>query len=140
MGRALAVLCDLDGTLALLGGRDPYRPERCATDEPCWPVAMVLLGLSLLPLPPQVILVSGRPERARDPTERWLERYRFPYSRLLLRPNGDYRPDEVVKRELYDREIAPSFDVLFVLDDRSKVVAMWRELGLLCFQVAPGDF
>ena len=27
-----------------------------------------------------------------------------------------------------------------VADDRQKVVDMWREIGLTCFQVAPGDF
>ena len=26
------------------------------------------------------------------------------------------------------------------LDDRNKVVDMWREIGLTCFQVAPGGF
>ena len=32
------------------------------------------------------------------------------------------------------------FDVKFVLDDRDQVVEMWRDMGLPCFQVAPGDF
>lgn len=27
-----------------------------------------------------------------------------------------------------------------VFDDRSSVVTMWREHGVTCFQVAPGDF
>jgi hypothetical protein len=31
-------------------------------------------------------------------------------------------------------------DVFCVVDDRQKVVDMWRENGLTCFQVAPGDF
>ena len=30
--------------------------------------------------------------------------------------------------------------ILCVFDDRTKVVNMWRENGLSCFQVAPGDF
>ena len=30
------------------------------------------------------------------------------------------------------------FDLAF--DDRDRVVAMWREEGVPCFQVAPGDF
>jgi hypothetical protein len=25
-------------------------------------------------------------------------------------------------------------------DDRDKVVKMWRDNGIICFQVAPGDF
>ena len=31
-------------------------------------------------------------------------------------------------------------DVFLVVDDRQKVVNMWRDLGLTCVQVAPGDF
>jgi hypothetical protein len=31
-------------------------------------------------------------------------------------------------------------DVFMTVDDRQKVVDMWRDLGLTCFQVAPGDF
>ena len=31
-------------------------------------------------------------------------------------------------------------DVLCVYDDRQKVVDMWREEGLVCCQVAPGNF
>jgi hypothetical protein len=31
-------------------------------------------------------------------------------------------------------------EVLCVFDDRDKVVKMWRENGINCFQVAPGDF
>ena len=31
-------------------------------------------------------------------------------------------------------------DVFMTVDDRQKVVDMWRENGLTCFQVAPGDF
>ena len=31
-------------------------------------------------------------------------------------------------------------DIFMVVDDRQKVVDMWRDLGLTVFQVAPGDF
>ena len=31
-------------------------------------------------------------------------------------------------------------DVFLVVDDRDKVVKMWRSLGLSVFQVAEGDF
>jgi hypothetical protein len=31
-------------------------------------------------------------------------------------------------------------DVFLVVDDRNKVVDMWRTLGLTVFQVAEGDF
>jgi hypothetical protein len=30
--------------------------------------------------------------------------------------------------------------VLFVVEDRNRVVEMWREEGLVCLQCAPGEF
>jgi len=57
-----------------------------------------------------------------------------------MRPTGDNRKDAIVKREIFDREIRDRYRILFVLDDRNQVVDMWRELGLTCLQVAPGDF
>jgi hypothetical protein len=59
---------------------------------------------------------------------------------LHMRGRGDHRPDQVVKRELYERRVRPRYTVTAVLDDRAKVVRMWRELGLTVLQVADGDF
>ncbi len=49
--------------------------------------------------------------------------------------------DDVVKEEILERDLrlAPA-DVLCVLDDRDRVVAMWRRRGLRVLQVADGDF
>jgi hypothetical protein len=57
-----------------------------------------------------------------------------------MRKEKDNRPDEVVKEELYHNQISPFYKVEAVFDDRNKVVAMWRRLGLTVFQVADGDF
>ena len=43
-------------------------------------------------------------------------------------------------KELYEKYIKDSYNVLCVFDDRQKVVDMWREEGLLCCQVYYGDF
>jgi len=59
---------------------------------------------------------------------------------LLMRPYGDSRQDSVVKQEIYRKQIAPYFDVAWVYDDRDQVVKMWRDEGLTCMQVAPGNF
>ena len=57
-----------------------------------------------------------------------------------MRKDGDYRPDTVVKKEIYEREIKDKYEVLFAIDDRTQVVKTWRELGLTCLQCANGDF
>lgn len=59
---------------------------------------------------------------------------------LHMRPDGDFRPDVEVKKEIYKREIEGQFKVLFAVDDRASVVEMWRAQGLVCLQCAKGDF
>ncbi|MFN2557396.1 MAG: hypothetical protein ABR592_11125, partial [Nitriliruptorales bacterium] len=80
------------------------------------------------------LIVSGRPEDYREVCRLWLERHDVPYDELILRAGGDFRPDHVVKGKLFEREIAPRFDVALVLDDRPALVAMWRRRGLYVIQ------
>ena len=80
-------------------------------------------------------------ESARTETEAWLRRHGIAgWVELHMRPVGDYRRDDLVKRELYEALIANHYRVELVLDDRTRVVKMWRSLGLTCLQVAEGDF
>lgn len=136
------VLCDLDGTLCLFEKQDksksnyrsPYDASTCENDLMNEAVAKIL-GFCL-----KVILVSGREDKYRNQTERWLEANGIEYDALLMRRSGDYRKDSIVKLEIYDEFIKPFYDVEFVLDDRNQVVEMWRDQGLICLQVADGNF
>jgi hypothetical protein len=50
-------------------------------------------------------------------------------------------PDDKLKKEWLDKLFPyPHNDIVCVFDDRDKVVDMWRENGLTCMQVAPGNF
>ena len=143
-----AIICDLDGTLALKHkDRDWYDSSTCDLDNINKPVQLVLnmakfynLGSLLF----EIIFVSGRQEKDREPTQKFLEKYGFDEHPLFMRQTGDFRSDVDVKRELYQENIEDKYDILFVLDDRNSekypVVPMWRELGLTCFQVAEGNF
>jgi len=89
----------------------------------------------------KVILFSGRDEICQGQTEAWLKKWAIPWEELYMRPVGDMRKDNIIKRELYDTHIAGQYNVIFVLDDRNQVVDMWRnELGLKVLQVAEGNF
>ena len=134
---ARAIIVDIDGTLALMGDRNPYDLSRVGEDGVNYPVQQVVWWACGLW---NVILCSGREESAREATEAWLDACGIPYDALLMRPTGDRRQDAVVKAELFDQHIRHQYDVQFVLDDRDQVVKMWRSLGLTCFQVAEGDF
>jgi hypothetical protein len=57
-----------------------------------------------------------------------------------MRKADDYRKDSIIKKEIYDNDIFPRYNVLFVYDDRNQVVEMWRGLGVKVFQVELGNF
>lgn len=135
-----AIMIDLDGTLALINGRNPYDASRCdETDLINQPVAETArlyhnAGYS-------VIFCSGREDRYRDPTVRFIEKHlpEVKYS-LFMRRSGDRRKDSIIKNEIFRGEIDPNYNVLFCLDDRNQVVDFYRSIGLTVFQVAPGNF
>jgi len=127
------VICDLDGTLALHNGRNPYDASTCDQDLLNAPVADIINH-------EKFILVSGREDKYRKQTLKFLTKYNIRYSKLLMRKTGDFRNDAIVKKEIYEKYIKDKYNVKFVLDDRNRVVEMWRSLGLTCLQVADGDF
>lgn len=58
-----------------------------------------------------------------------------------MRKAGDYRDDVVVKSEWLSQIEPPEYKRLTaVFDDRARVVQMWRDAGVPCFQVAAGEF
>jgi hypothetical protein len=57
----------------------------------------------------------------------------------IATPEMRFMPDEILKKHMLDLFVDIN-DVFLVVDDRNKVVDMWRDLGLNTFQVAPGDF
>jgi hypothetical protein len=140
------VIFDIDGTLADVSERIHHikrKPknwnafnEGMAQDKAIH--SMVRLCNILYAAGLHIILCSGRNERNRPETVDWLSRQGVDYHELLLRRDEDYRSDSVVKRELIQ-----AFDkskILFVVEDRSRVVEMWRSEGLVCLQCAPGEF
>ncbi|QFG25433.1 hypothetical protein [Actinomadura sp. WMMB 499] len=139
-------LVDLDGTLALRDDNDPkvrkwHDWDRVGEDLPNLPVIEVVQALDAAAH--MIVYLTGRPSVCRRQTNMWIDTHMGHIGELLLmREEGDYRPDHVVKRELYEQKILPVYGKpTAVLDDRNSVVKMWREeLGLTVLQVAEGDF
>lgn len=89
-----------------------------------------------------IIIVSARRESERQATLKWLRQnnlWSYPW-KLYLREVNDKRDDDVFKQEVLNDIIASGFKPLGVFDDRKRVVDMWRRNGLMCFQVAEGNF
>jgi hypothetical protein len=134
-----AILCELDGTLAIIHNRSPFDSLRCETDLLNEPIAEILKNYAKIGV--KIILMSGRDQTSRRPTTNWLTYNRIPYDILFMRDTGDTRKDSVVKKELYEAHVKGHYFVKFVLDDRNQVVDIWSlELGLPCLQVNYGDF
>lgn len=93
---------------------------------------------------PAVVFVSGRPERIRVHTLAWLEAHGLNDetnpATLYMRSDGDRRDDTIVKQELLQKLRDDGYDPIMVFDDRDRVVQMWRDNGIPCAQVAPGNF
>lgn len=135
VGVPTVIICDIDGTLALFGDANPYDRD-FSKDRVNQPIQEILLSSRN-----RIILLSGRSEKYRAVTEKWLEKMvGAVYVDLFMRAEGDVRKDSIIKEEIYRAEIEPNYNVLFVLDDRNQVVDLWRSLGLTCLQVAEGDF
>ncbi|MCY0960338.1 AAA family ATPase [Streptomyces sp. H27-H5] len=134
-----AVMCDIDGTLALIGDRGPYDFTRCELDRLNDSVRGALDAFRRAH-GDVIVLLSGRGEEHRPQTESWLRRHQVPYDELWMRAAGDTRRDDVVKAELFDAHVRHRYAVRVSLDDRDRVVAVWRRMGLPTWQVNYGDF
>lgn len=139
MNLPMAVICDIDGTLAHMVNRGPYDTSKYLDDQKDETIHWAFARL--VDEGDKRLICSGRSEECRDSTAQWLAEHEIIYDKLLMRPAGDKRKDSIVKRELYEQHIKGKYNVRLVLDDRNQVVDMWRnELGLRCLQVAEGNF
>jgi glutathione S-transferase len=84
-----------------------------------------------------LVYLSGRPERTRSDTERWLRRHDVPHGQLVLRRNPDRRPARVVKVGLL-RQLAQERTVAVLVDDDPAVCQAAREAGFPVFEATWG--
>lgn len=137
--KSFAIICDLDGTLALHNGRNCYDVSKCTSDILNERLYDVLKRLSYEGC--NIIFLSGREEIYREGTLQWLNlNIKIPFS-LFMRSKNDYRKDCIIKKEIYKNKIEGKYNVLAWFDDRNQVVDMVRkELNLPCYQVYYGNF
>ena len=163
------VIFDLDGTLANIDVRKKKatKPNGNLDWDVFFSSTNILLDVPNEPVVKMaqmfaengfnVVIFSGRNDRSFHTTRSWLTHNRIPFQKLIMRPDkflnwGDkiasgniatqemrFMPDEILKKHMLDLFVDID-DVFLVVDDRQKVVDMWRSLGLTVFQVAEGDF
>jgi predicted kinase len=144
-----AVMWDVDGTLLHMKDRGPF-DEHLVLNDYADPAVREMYRAAKA-LGHHMIVMSGRTDGCWDDTKTSLQREIDPHfdprdersrTHLIMRRTVEDRgrPDDDVKYDLFTSQVAPRFNVLYVVDDRDKVVKMWREIGLTCAQVAYGDF
>lgn len=135
----LCFLVDLDGTLFLPPAHSNMGdPDRDVLDDTVH-IAVAETTRALRELGYEAILLSGRKSSQREDTVLALHAADVGYDELILRDEGDTRPDWIIKREkaLAILEHKP---ILLALDDRDQVVDLYRNMGIPCFQVNDGTF
>lgn len=125
----------------LAGDHDQYH-ALWETDKPI-PQGIAAYSAMMKIPDARALFVTGRAERARAYTEQQLRSvFDFEFT-LLMRPN------HISGHDLHDRELKPWLlstiglkpsDIFLVFEDRNSVVHAWRELGVMCYQTAWGDF
>lgn len=86
-----------------------------------------------------IVLCTGRMAQYREVTEQWLDKYDIKYDMLLMRPNGDFRGDDVIKAELLEEHLS-GYEVAGIFEDRKRVVDALRKEGYQVYHVADGDY
>lgn len=139
VGTPKAIIVDIDGTVAdCTGVRNPYDATKYLLDRPKRKVIDIVQD-EAYKLGTTIIFCSGRHGEYRPETEEWLfQNVKVPF-KLYMRQTYT-RDDSVEKLDLFNKYIRNEYHVKYVLDDRDRVVQMWRNLGLLTLQVAEGDF
>ena len=163
------VIFDLDGTLADIDVRRNkstkpngkldwdvfFDADNIKLDKPNHPVIKMAQMFFLDGF--RVVIFSGRNDRSFHATVSWLKSHDVPHDLLVMRPDkfkdkswpiadGNpatpdmrFMPDDILKKKMLDTFVDIN-DVFLVVDDRQKVVDMWRSLDLTVLQVAEGDF
>ena len=149
------VIFDLDGTLALIDDRRAlatkdngkmdwdvfFDPKNIDLDLPNHGV--IAMAQTLKAAGHRIIIFSGRSKGTKDATKAWLDKFDVPFDVLKMRPTSKdfmFMPDDKLKQMWLDSLFTNKSDIICVFDDRQKVVDMWRDNGLTCMQVAPGNF
>lgn len=142
-----AVIVDVDGTLCDVSGIRHYvAPEHKNRDFHTFHKASAFCPPMLDTLAwveqhrragSAIIVVTARERRWEHLTRTWLHKYNVGFDALLMRPNGDYRPDQIIKSEILDDVRAAGFGVIAAIDDNPAIVALW-EANLIPTTIVPG--
>jgi predicted kinase len=137
------IIVDMDATLCFnTSGRPFYGPgtsEQIINDIPNTNV-IDLVKAYCETYDCELVVITGRDESCRKATLEWLDKHYLYPNLLLMRKEGDYSKGDECKKKLYEENIKDKYNVDLVFEDSSKVVKMYRDLGLTVLQPNEGKF
>jgi hypothetical protein len=127
------IICDLDGTLCQMSDRTIYDSDKAINDKPIRAVVDILNRYKDM----DIIIVTAREIKDENVTQKWLKDNNIHYTKVIFKNSSMDKSytDDVFKKDCYEKYIHDRYDVLFVLEDRTPCVNMWRYIGLTCLQV-----
>lgn len=141
----VAIICDMDATLCLNTSGRPFYGEGAAEgmekDEPINEIVGLVRAYCNFHNA-ELIILTGREDtpESRVATEKWLDAHLLCPDMVLMRPKGDYSAGPDCKKKLYEQYVKDKYYVPIVLEDSTKCVRMWRDLGITCLQPNDGKF
>lgn len=143
--RPKCIIVDIDGTVADCSRvRDVHNGNDLHLDEVIKPVKTLLKRfkgnwLQRIFDPVTIIYLSGREDKWKDKTVKWLKDNKLPFDdHIYMRKTGDFRKDSIVKEELYVNHVHHLYNTQFVIDDRISVCHTWNRIGLFVICVNQG--
>lgn len=136
--RPKATLLDMDGSLVDVSSAlshvlkqtkdwDAFHSEACL----CPPLQEgIEFAIERYNAGDTIVVGTARMQTWHRPSRLWLEKeLPMPFDGPFMREDGDFRPDYIVKREMYHR-LSLVYDIRYALEDSPAVIEVWKELGI----------
>jgi len=142
------IIFDIDGTLADISHRLHYIKD---VEKKDWDSFNILMRFDEVKKDIKALyklcydsgyniaIVTGRFNKYRTVTQNWLWMNGIAFDELYMRPDGNFQSDNSIKEEIFNNHFSDRH-IRFVVDDRDRVVEMWRSKGLTVLQCQKGDY
>lgn len=135
------ILCDIDGTVAnndhrqhFLEGKKDWEGFFKALDLDR-PIHKAIKKISRdYEDGKEVIFLTGRPERYRLATEKWLKNHFDFQIKVLMRPDENKKDKLIAKMEIFEKNFDTQ-QIFYVLDNDKELIELWKSLHLKVIDV-----
>jgi hypothetical protein len=131
-----AVVSDLDGTLAFLGDRDPYREQHNLMQDTLNINLKKVLDLYTSD-GHELIILTGRWESYRHLTNQWLAKHGLVVddNLLFMRPMSNYDTGPRLKQWYLENILQNQYAITIAFEDMYQIAKMFRKHDIPCWQV-----